>query len=330
MSLRISVIIPTYNSVERLRRTIRSVLDQSLAAHEIIVVDDGSTDDTPSIPTEFGDAIRYVRTANGGQQRARNHGVELATGDWIALLDHDDLWEPAYLAEIDALVAASGVDVVMSNSRTWQEGTSGGSWKDENRFLTFAPAGYWQRVGADTEALEKGHGRWTILDRYDYASYLAWHPQQTSMFSIRRDLYRTLGGFDERMRGKGSENFEFEIRALRIARVGLIWAPLVRMIRHDSNASLDGYRMAMDLADTLLFAKSEHGLSQDEQSIVEAELQRRLVPAIASSFAISRYDKMRNYLTLYQGPISPKTRIKIAVARLPRPIGDAVKKLLRV
>jgi len=325
MSLRISVIIPTYNSVERLRRTIRSVLDQGYAAHEIIVVDDGSIDDTASVAELFGDAVRYVRTANGGQQRARNHGVELATGEWIALLDHDDLWEPGYLAEIEALVTASGVDVAMSNSRTWQEdGSGGGGWKDENRFLTFAPPGYWQRVGASPA------DRWSILDRYDYASYLAWHPQQTSMFSIRRDLYRALGGFDERMRGMGSENFEFEIRALRAARVGLIWAPLVRMIRHDSNASLDGYRMTMDLADTLLFARENHGLDATEQAIVDSELERRLPLAISSSFTLGRYDRMRAYLTLYRGPRTAKMRVKTAVAALPRPLGDGIKRLLRV
>lgn len=330
MSLRISVIIPTYNSLDRLTRTIRSVLDQSFAAHEIIVVDDGSTDDTPAIADIYGDAIRYVRTANGGQQRARNHGVSLATGDWIALLDHDDLWEPGYLAAIDALVEASGVDVVMSNSRTWQEdsgqedGAGGGSWKDENRFLTHAPAGYWAKVGADLA------DRCSILDRYDYASYLAWHPQQTSMFSLRRDLYLALGGFDEAMRGKGSENFEFEIRALRVARVGLIWDPLVRMIRHDSNASLDGYRMTMDLADTLLFAKDRHGLNAAEIAAVDAELQRRLPLAISSSFALGDHTAMRRYRALYHGPISGKMRAKIAVAALPRPIGNVIKGLLGV
>jgi len=322
--LRISVIIPTYNSPDRLKRTIASVIDQSHAAHEIIVIDDGSTDDTPSIAAFFGDAIRYERTANGGQQRARNHGVELATGDWIALLDHDDLWEPPYLAEVAALVAAHGVDVVMSNSRTWQEVASGGVWKDENRFRTFAPPGYWETVGADPA------DRWTILDHYDYGSYLAWHPQQTSMFSIRRDLYRSLGGFDERMRGMGSENFEFEIRALRVARVGLIWAPLVRMIRHDSNASLDGYRMTMDLADTLLFAKANHGLSVDEQAIVDAELQRRLPFAINSSFALGKPEKMRDYLALYRGPRPLKMRVKTAVAGFPDPVGNAIRRLLRV
>src|SRR4051812_27917089 len=117
--LKISVVIPTYNGLDRLKRTIASVRAQSFPAHEIIVIDDGSTDDTPTIAEVCGDAIRYVRTTNGGQQRARNHGVSLATGEWIALLDHDDIWEPDYLAEVDALVAAHGVDVTLCNSRTW-------------------------------------------------------------------------------------------------------------------------------------------------------------------------------------------------------------------
>src|SRR5258708_39227798 len=95
--LRISVIIPTYNGFERLKTTIQSVLDQSFAPTDIIVVDDGSTDRTPEIASIYGDRIRYIRTENGGQQRARNHGVSISTGTWIALLDHDDMWEPDYL-----------------------------------------------------------------------------------------------------------------------------------------------------------------------------------------------------------------------------------------
>ena len=92
--LRFSVVIPTYNGFERLKTTIRSVLDQTFPAVEIIVIDDGSTDRTPGIAQVFPGRIRYERTANGGQQRARNHGVGLSTGNWIALLDHDDVWEP--------------------------------------------------------------------------------------------------------------------------------------------------------------------------------------------------------------------------------------------
>ncbi len=321
--LKISVVIPTYNGLERLKRTIESVRAQSFAAHEIIIVDDGSTDETPTIATLLGDAIVYVRTRNGGQQRARNYGVSIATGDWIALLDHDDMWEPDYLAEVNGLVHAHGVDVTLCNSRTWEEDDQGGgAWNDENRFLTHAPAGYWEKVGASPT------DRWSALDRYDYASYIAWHPSQTSMFTIRRDLYLSLGGFDERMRGMGSENFEFEIRALRAANVGLIWRPLVRMTRHDSNASLDQHQMTMDLVETLLFAMDRHGLNPAEMAVVREALQDRLPDAISGSFTLGRYAEMRRYIAMSTRPLSLKARMKAVIGRLPKPAARGISKLL--
>jgi glycosyltransferase involved in cell wall biosynthesis len=323
-NLRVSVVIPTYNGFERLKATIRSVLDQNFPAAEIIVVDDGSSDRTPDIAEVYAGQIRYVRTANGGQQRARNHGVGLATGNWVALLDHDDAWEPDYLGEVNALVRAHKVDMTMCNSRTWQESSVGGAWKDEHRFTRFAPPGYWDRVGADPS------DRWTILDRYDYASYLDFHPSQTSMVTISRDLYQSLGGFDERLRGSGAENFEFEIRALRVARVGLIWRPLVRMVRHNANASLDGSRMTMDLVDCLHFGLEHHGLNDDEREIVRQQLQKRLPPAIDGAFALGQYATVRDYARELRGGLSAKARVKSAVAALPAPLARIIAKALGV
>jgi len=320
--LRISVIIPTYNSVQRLTATIRSVLDQSCPAAEIIVIDDGSTDATSDVATVFGDRIRYFRIENGGQQRARNYGAAQATGDWIALLDHDDLWEPDYLAEVQAIVCAHQVDITLCNSRTWQEDPAGGFWRDEHRFTQFAPPGYWDRVGADPSA------RWAVLDRYPYGGYLEFHPSQTSMMTIRRDLYEALGGFDERMRGSSAENFEFEIRALRAGRVGLIWRPLVTMVRHDANASLDSCRMAMDLVACLQFALAAHGLDEDERATATAELQKRLPSAIYGSFSLGEYDAVRAFRRAYRGRLSWKARLKCAIARLPRPWARSIASLL--
>lgn len=94
----ISCIIPVFNGARYLGEAINSVLQQSYRPIEIIVVDDGSTDDTAAVARAYGDQIRYVRQANAGPAAARNHGVALASGQWIAMLDADDLWHPAKLA----------------------------------------------------------------------------------------------------------------------------------------------------------------------------------------------------------------------------------------
>jgi glycosyltransferase involved in cell wall biosynthesis len=94
----ITVVIPTYNRAALLTRAVESARAQTVAPFEILVVDDGSTDDTARIVAAWGAPIRYIATANGGVARARNVGIAQAKGDWIAFLDSDDEWEPGKLA----------------------------------------------------------------------------------------------------------------------------------------------------------------------------------------------------------------------------------------
>jgi glycosyltransferase involved in cell wall biosynthesis len=94
MNPKVSVVIPTYNRAGTVPRAIESVLAQTVTDLEVIVVDDGSSDNTDTVLREiFGDRIRYYAQANQGASVARNKGVEVARGDWIAFLDSDDLWE---------------------------------------------------------------------------------------------------------------------------------------------------------------------------------------------------------------------------------------------
>jgi glycosyltransferase involved in cell wall biosynthesis len=89
----VSVIIPTYNRSQKVARAIQSVLDQSFRDLEIIVVDDGSTDDTNQCLGRFGSSIRYIRQlVNRGVSAARNGGIKRSFAQWIAFLDSDDYW----------------------------------------------------------------------------------------------------------------------------------------------------------------------------------------------------------------------------------------------
>jgi len=91
---KVSIVIPTYNRAAEVRNAIESVLAQTVTDLEVIVVDDGSSDDTGKVLGEtFGDRIRYYAQANQGASVARNKGIAEARGEWIAFLDSDDLWE---------------------------------------------------------------------------------------------------------------------------------------------------------------------------------------------------------------------------------------------
>ena len=97
--MNISVIIPTWNRVDRLANALQSVFAQSRPPAEVIVVDDGSTDDTRRlVHSQFRDA-RYIYQQNKGVSSARNTGIQAASGDWIALLDSDDRWQPDKLEQ---------------------------------------------------------------------------------------------------------------------------------------------------------------------------------------------------------------------------------------
>ena len=102
---RVSVVIPAYNQAEYLGDAIRSVLSQTYQDFEIIVVDDGSTDNTPLVANEFSDNIRYIRQENKGLAGARNTGIRNAKSTYIALIDSDDIWLPNFLQKMMDLVA---------------------------------------------------------------------------------------------------------------------------------------------------------------------------------------------------------------------------------
>ena len=93
----VSVVIPAYNSEQFISETIQSVLAQSVKPAEIIVVDDGSTDETSKVVQKFGKPVKLIQTPNSGVSHARNIGVERATSTWVAFLDSDDTWEEEFL-----------------------------------------------------------------------------------------------------------------------------------------------------------------------------------------------------------------------------------------
>ena len=113
----VSVIIPCYNSSAYLAEAIDSVLAQTCPAKEIIVVDDGSTDDSASIMRRYGDRIRVVSQANAGLPAARNAGIQTATGEWLAFLDADDWWHPDFLLKTTKMLESS--DAVLAYTG-WQ------------------------------------------------------------------------------------------------------------------------------------------------------------------------------------------------------------------
>jgi glycosyltransferase involved in cell wall biosynthesis len=93
----ISCIVPVFNGERYLREALDSILAQTYRPLEIVIADDGSTDGTAAVVATFGDQVRYIRQANQSPSSARNLGIRVASGDFIAFLDADDLWHPEKL-----------------------------------------------------------------------------------------------------------------------------------------------------------------------------------------------------------------------------------------
>jgi glycosyltransferase involved in cell wall biosynthesis len=320
--VRTSVIVPTYNASDRLARTIETVLAQQCRPAEIIVIDDGSTDATAQTCRNFGDSIIYHRTDNGGQQAARNLGASIATGDWLSLLDHDDLWDPEYLAEIDRFVSHHNIDVVWCNCRTLRETAQSATVTVPDRFRQLAPAGFWQTRAIATDE------HWSILQHYGWRDYLTFHPPQPSVTSIRRDVYHRIGGFDPRLRNNNAENMEFELRAVRAARIGIIWQPLASITDHTASAGADTNKTIVDVVALLEFVLQHHSLTADETDAVTEAIQQRLPRAISGAFAMRDFHTLHRYATTSKPDLDWKSRIKLAIARLPRPLAGRLAAIL--
>lgn len=143
----ISVIVPVYNRISTIGRCLSSILNQSYTDWEVIVIDDGSTDGSVELISRYiqkkfeggGRRIRLIQQEHLGAQAARNRGIRLATGEWIAFLDSDDEWCPDYLMEVvrasrgnKQTVVCAKCYVVSENKRNiWNlPGVSGNIYKD--------------------------------------------------------------------------------------------------------------------------------------------------------------------------------------------------------
>jgi len=207
----VSVIIPTYNYGEFLGEAVHSVQAQSYATREIIIVDDGSTDDTQGIVRTFGDDVRYVRQANAGPSVARNNGIEHARGDFVGFLDADDLWLPEKLAKQMALFDQLGASVGLIGTGTYDKFDGAGE-RIEEKLLPQR-----KNVTVDKTAL---------LMRNHIAC---------SSALVRRSCLEHVGGFDNTLRY--CEDWDLWLRISRHYDVAVVDEPLVHRKQHHASAS---------------------------------------------------------------------------------------------
>lgn len=228
----ITVIIPTFNRAAWLPETVRSVLSQTVSPLEILIVDDGSTDDTEAVCGQFPEPVRYIRQDNAGVGAARNRGAAEARGDWLAFLDSDDLWttdklevQLAALAATGAGWSITGCEMMDLDGRTLR-----GAQGFQRAFPVFrdtgmAPDEFFARHFAVGEVAAAGRShRLYHGDAYVPLFYGNFASPATAM--VRRQLFADTGGFDPHMRF--AEETEFFHRLSTRGPVAVVMSPLLR------------------------------------------------------------------------------------------------------
>jgi glycosyltransferase involved in cell wall biosynthesis len=212
---RVSVVIPTYNRAGLIRETLDSVLAQTHRDIEVLVVDDGSTDDTAAIIGAYGSLVRYLRQPNAGQAAARNNGTRAATGDFIAFVDDDDLWLPHKLErQLAALTARSDAEPyawVYCDAQVF-DGVTG---QPLHRFSQINPP----------------HTGWVgamLLQRDFIAS-------PTPL--IRRDIFEHVGYFDESALLRRREDWDMWLRIAAHVPIAYVPEALARYRLHGQTAT---------------------------------------------------------------------------------------------
>lgn len=194
----VSVVIPAYNCETYIAQTIDSVLSQDHKAIELIVIDDGSTDKTREIVRGYGHKLKLICQQNAGVCKARNRGIEAATGQFLCLLDHDDYWYPDKISrQLEAFANHPETGIVYSNF-TWWFADESGRFPEPDRMSRMT----------GNRILDQEFSGWI----YHQLLLDCWVLTSTAL--IRKEVFDRCGAFDESL--PYSEDWDLWLRVSRV------------------------------------------------------------------------------------------------------------------
>ena len=264
MTWSVSVIIPTYNSSSYVLQAVDSALGQTIQPSEVIVVDDGSTDDTAKVFSGSRRTVRYIYQENRGLSAARNRGIAEARGDLIAFLDADDVWLPEKLEKQTACLA--------------QHPESG---------LVHSDLLYWDDRTGQTSRRECG--RAAKAGRC-YEQFLSRNGVTPSTVIVRRTCLARVGTFDEAIRRPTTQDYDLWFRIARHYELLYVEEPLVLYRQHESNASNQTVAM---LEDELYVVRKALRADPSLSSLAGATIVNRRLFTLLFSLGYLHHDARR-------------------------------------
>jgi glycosyltransferase involved in cell wall biosynthesis len=217
MKYKISVVIPVYNGSKFIERAIDSVLQQTVAVHELIIVNDGSTDDTAEKIARYGASVTLISIPNGGVANARNVGVSACTGDLIAFLDADDVWGAQKLeVQLKAFDAYPNVGFCCCDYTYWDH--------DRGQMLN-----HFAKFANDNDFNYDQPLRLTGLPLLLRQNFVG----TCSAVMFRSSVIKQAGAFDGTLRQ--SEDYDMWIRMSLVTDFMVLSTPLFEKTTHETN-----------------------------------------------------------------------------------------------
>lgn len=302
-----SLIIPAYNRGRLLPQTLQSALDQTVPFAEIIVVDDGSTDETPQAVAKFGERVRYIRTENQGVQKARNAGVEAARSERVAFCDSDDLLDPEFVEVMSGWLALHPeTDVTYTNFSTFDARP----WYPDKFFA--APEGYFDGVKLD-------HGFYVDVPDL-YIKSIKYPCMWVTGMTVKVDFYKNIGGFDPSFRRVVTEDWEFNLRAIAHGKVALYRRPLARVRYHSGSQSDSAIRLHLGASHVLEHSLKTHPGAVQYKAEIMQEITRHGAQAFNAAYAAGEFAYARQALALPHLSLCGRVfQLKKLIVSLPSP-----------
>lgn len=285
---KVSVIIPTYNRVDYLKEAIGGVLAQAFTDYEIIVIDDGSTDDTEEMVKNYMSTeckIRYLHQERKGVSVARNAGIDAAGGEWVAFLDSDDIWrEDKLQLQMSFVKKYNDVECIFTDFSCFPpENKEYFIFKeyDNKKFKRFFSQAYW-KVLSDCLYIQKKQLLPELLRSQAQIRLSSVMVKKSCLKGIRFDSELVM-----------NEDIDFLIRVMLKCKVGYINRPLVRIRRHGECADIVAEKYDKTKSDLHFCGNLLKLLSSNEKLSAEETTAIRLV--------ISRFYFDRGYYEYCKG-----------------------------